>query len=275
MIRSERDQLRRQGPGHLFRRATIAPWRVWRQASASARVLPDFLIIGAQKAGTTSLFAYLLEHPQMVAPFKKEVRFFGQNYENGINWYRAHFPLKFKMKAGFLTGEASPFMLVSPQAPSQLAQWIPQAKLIALLRDPVARAFSHFKMNVRSGRETHDFEQAIAVEDERVANGGLDTFGYLTKGKYVDHLEHWFQHVSRTNILVLKSEDLFSNPASVHAQVLKFLGLPDQKLNQYPAYNLDKNNDPLSASLEQKLRQYFQPYEQRLINLLGPHFAWT
>lgn len=275
MIASERDQQRRRGPGHLFRRATIAPWRVWLQASASARVLPDFLIIGAQKAGTTSLFAYLLEHPQMVAPFKKEVRFFGQNYGNGINWYRAHFPLKFKMKSGLQTGEASPFMLASPQAPSQLAKWIPQAKLIALLRDPVARAFSHFKMNVRSGRETNNFKQAIAIEDKRIAQGGLDTFGYLTKGKYADHLERWSQHVPRINILVLKSEDLFSNPGSVHAQVLKFLGLPDHKLSTYPAYNLDKKSDPLSASLERKLREYFQPYDQRLVDLLGPHFAWT
>ena len=123
--------------------------RVARRASADLRALPDFVIIGAQKAGTTSLWRYLVEHPQIVGPTEKEIHFFDARFDRGARWYRARFPLRASLRRGArLTFEASPYYLAHPFVPARVRAMLPDAKLVVLLRDPVERAWSHYRDNV-------------------------------------------------------------------------------------------------------------------------------
>ena len=145
-------------------------WWAMHRLSYPWRKLPDFLIVGVMKGGTTSLFRYLVRHPQVLPPFRKEIKYFDCNYINGQNWYQAHFPLKKKFVGGSkLTGEATPYYIFHPQAPMRIAEALPEAKIIILLRNPIDRAYSHYQHMVRVGREPLSFEEAIAAEPERLA----------------------------------------------------------------------------------------------------------
>jgi hypothetical protein len=141
------------------------------QLSQRWRVLPNFLIIGAQKSGTTSLYKYVAQHPQVVPAYKKEIYFFNtpQRYGRGLPYYRAHFPTKWAMRRPpqpRLTGEASPEYLFHPLAAERVQAAVPHAKFLVLLRNPVLRAYSHYQHMVRSGQETRTFEQALAREGQ-------------------------------------------------------------------------------------------------------------
>ena len=141
--------------------------------------MPDFLIIGTQRGGTTSLYNYLLARPQIAAATRKEVHFFDNNFHRGIPWYRAHFPSLIQGDMAetirgqrFITGEASPYYLFHPHAPARAALVVPKAKLIVLLRNPVDRAYSHYCRMVKKGRETLSFEDALAQEEIRTRGEG-------------------------------------------------------------------------------------------------------
>ena len=125
-------------------------------------LLPDYLIIGAQKCGTGSLYRYLNQHPRIKSGITKEVRFFDKYYNRGINWYRVFFPFKDLLGRKYLTGDATPRYLDHPHAPKRVKEIIPNVKFIVLLRNPIDRAYSMYNMRVSRGRETHSFEESLA-----------------------------------------------------------------------------------------------------------------
>jgi plasmid stabilization system protein ParE len=278
----------RHGAVYTFKRATLPAWKIWRRLSSPARVLPDFLIIGAQKAGTTSLYEYLSTHPHVIPALKKEIKFFDLNYAAGINWYRSHFPFAYKMRSGKITGESSPYMIFHPLAPQRVKWHLPKVRLIALLRDPVDRAYSHYQMNVRTGREHLSFEEALEKEVERLEGvrekllQGTSTssvynyisFSYLAKGCYAEQLERWYAHFPPRNILVLRSEELFEYPQIIYSRAIEFLELSHWELPVYHAYNRGKYTNDLSPRTRNFLADYFRPHNRRLFTLLGEDFAW-
>jgi hypothetical protein len=272
-------------PAYLKRRISLQTAQIWRKMSASRRALPGFIVIGAQKAGTTSLFKTLRQHPAIVPASKKEIKFFDCNFGLGLNWYRAHFPYQTEMKAGCLTGEASPHYIAHPLTPQRIAQTLPGIKLVALLRNPVERAYSHYQLNVRRGREPLSFEEAIEQEPERLRKVlqviTLDEsyplynflhYSYLKKGLYAEQLERWYEVFPASQILVLQSEDFFANPERSFARVVEFLGLPAWAPEKFKAYNMGSYT-AISPDLRQRLQAYFEPHNQRLFELLRKHDA--
>ena len=119
---------------------------------------PNFLIIGAQRCGTTSLYNYLIQHPQIVPSSKKEVHFFDLNFHLGQSWYEKHFP---EVSDNILTGEASPYYIFHPLCPKRIFDYDPSVKLIVILRNPIDRAYSHYRHIVRLGHEPLKFEDAL------------------------------------------------------------------------------------------------------------------
>jgi lipopolysaccharide transport system ATP-binding protein len=267
-----------------------------RVLTSRARVLPDFLIIGTQKGGTTSLFYWLSRHPNVGQPSAKEIEFFDQRYANGAMWYRAHFPTFLERsqrhrrgQGPFLTGEATPSYLVHPRAPQRVAELIPNVKLIALLRNPVDRAYSLYQHRVDQGLEPLSFEQAIEAEDERI-RGEIDriraderyvspsfhVLSYLYGGIYADLLEDWLRVFPRERLLVLPSEDLFSAPSDCFHAVLAFLGLPAVwEPHWYDAINAGDYEDKMSPDTRRRLLGYFGPHNERLASLVGRTFDWN
>src|SRR5262245_3882775 len=152
----------------------------YRSATSSLRLLPNFIIIGTQKGGTSSLYRYLMQHPLIKPSFMKDVHYFDLHFAEGDNWYRARFPLslykyylKQVKKQEIITGEASPYYLPHPHVPKRAAALVPQAKLIILLRNPVERAYSHYNHALKHKQETLPFEEAIKAEENRL-RGELD-----------------------------------------------------------------------------------------------------
>ena len=216
------------------------------KATSAIRPLPGFLVIGAQKAGTTALYAYLRQHPAITGPSWKEVSFFDRHYARGEAWYRGNFPNSLRAR-GDLVGEASPSYLFHPLAPERVAGLVPEAKLIVLVRNPVDRAYSHYQHEVALGREPLSFEYAVAAEYERLRGeeGRLVAdpsyfshawwnYTYRARGLYADQLERWLAVFPREQLLVVPSDDLSADPGAAYASVLAFLGAVPYRLDAYP-----------------------------------------
>jgi sulfotransferase family protein len=254
-----------------------------RRADARRRPLPDFVIVGAQKAGTTSLHDYLCQHPSVSQPATKEVHFFDLAYGRGAGWYRAHFR---PGRPGQISGESTPYYLFHPAVPGRLQETLPEAKLIVLLRDPVDRAFSHHNHERALGYEHLEFEAALAAEAERLAgeeerlladpgyrSRAHQHFSYLARGNYAEQLERWFEHCGEERFLVLSAEDLFGDPAAVVAVAQEFLELPRQIPVDLSAKNA-RSYAPIPEPLRERLREHFAPANERLRALLGRDLGW-
>ena len=268
---------------------------VWAYGSATSpvRPLPDFLIVGAQKAGTTALYSYLRRHPTIVGPWWKEVSFFDRHFSRGESWYRGHFPsrprtwlVKRRTRVEALAGEASPGYLFHPFAPERVRRLLPDVRLIALLRDPVDRALSHYHHEVALGREALPFEEAIEREPERM-RGELErmrdpayfshawwNFTYLGRGRYAEQLSRWFSVFPREQMLIVPSDELLEQPARTYARVLEFLGAPPYRLDSYPRIFTRDYADMAPDTRRALAREFAEP-NRRLYELVGRNFGWT
>ncbi len=262
--------------------------------TASWRVLPDYLIIGAQRAGTTSLQDVLTTHPNVVsARLMKGVHYFDTSYPKGMAWYQSHFPTKrsaarreHSMGAPMRVGEASPYYIFHPMAIERISADLPEAKLILLLRDPVERTISHHKHETRRGNETLSLEDALDAEPsrlegeaERVAADAsynsfpLQTYSYAARSRYAPQVQRLFSFVDRQQILVLPSERFFTDPGPTFASVLEFLEVPAFRPVDFPQMNATKT-DAIPSHVVERLRAEFQQPNQELFELLGERYEW-
>lgn len=277
----------------------------YRQATNRIRLLPNYIIIGTQRGGTTSLYFYLTEYAGIHSALHKEVHFFDDHYAQGLNWYRAQFPTAFqkyayalKRKQPFVTGESSPYYLFHPHIPKRTFEALPKVKLIVLLRNPVDRAYSHHWLSTIEGHETLSFERAIKCEAERLAGEREKMladenyesfnhrhFAYLSRGIYVDQLREWMKFFPKAQFLILKSEDLYSDPVTTVKHTLEFLEVPStawdekEEFKQYrePTPRGYKNREKpptMDLELRKDLIDYFKPHNKRLYEFLGRDFGW-
>jgi hypothetical protein len=257
-----------------------------RPAPQEPAALPDFIIIGTAKGGTHTLYDLLTRHPHVERAISKEVRYFSKHFDRGTEWYRSQFPPpRWGDGRRSITGEATPRYLFDPLVPQRMAEVVPQARLIALLRNPVDRAYSHYQHRVRDTRETRTFEEAIETEREWTPGeedgtheprdgGSRPPFEYLKRGVYVDQLLHWSKFFSREQMLVLKSEDFFEREVDTLKLVLDFLGLPDWEPQATEIRNKGHYEQEMNSATRRWLEDYFRPHNQRLYEYLGVDFGW-
>jgi len=253
-----------------------------RRATASLRMRPSFLVIGAQKAGTTSLYAYLTAHPAVLGSSIKEVQYFSKFYDQGEDWYLAYFPLELRGGAARLragtrpaVGEASATYLFHPRAPERVHNFDPRMRLIAVLRDPVDRAYSHYQMEHRWGREQLSFEdaldreEALAPELERmVAEPGYESqeaidCSYVARGRYAEQLERWLERFPREQLLILTSDELLADPGRSMETVARFLGVPARRATSYPLRGV-REYGTMAPETRERLARTFAPETERL-----------
>lgn len=199
------------------------------------RRTPDFLILGAQKAGTTSLFRYLASHPSVFVPRVKETHFFAYQGKEVpdrnsadvefINTLEDYLDLFAEAPDDMVTGEASPSYLYLEEVPRRIHDLVPDAKLIALLRDPVERAFSNYLHCVRTGREDLSFEDAIRAEDERIADGWPHVYHYRQKGFYSEQIKRYLAVFREDQFQVWLTDDLARDPEGLLAETCRLLGI--------------------------------------------------
>jgi hypothetical protein len=256
------------------RRAATEQWTV-------TGALPDFVIIGGKKCGTTFLYDLLGRHPLVQPAASKELHFFDALFEEGAEWYRQCFPApRWEDGRRTITGEASPYM-AHRHAPERMAQVVPQARLIALLRDPVERAYSDYQMVARKDREHKTFEEAIGLQEPAEAGDRAalsEDSEYLSRGVYVDQLLRWTEFFDREQLLVLKSEDFFENHTETLEVVLEFLGLPEWEPEaselEGGKRNAGRYGEEMDPSTRRRLEEYFAPHNRRLYDFLGVDFGW-
>lgn len=269
---------------------------------------PGFLIVGAQKCGTTALRSYLSKHPRIIPASKKEIHFFDLDvaYNRGMAWYHGHFPLPHRLTQGAITFEATPSYLFSPGAPERIFSYDSQMRLIVLLRNPVDRAYSAWNMyhiliqknpeilleatrdssgahrrwvdDLLSGTPFHEFDEAVQSEIEAVLAGSSAVgFGYVRRGLYYDQLLRYLRYFDREQILTIDSRLLKSNTALALNQVVRFLGMPEHNWHQERL--LLVHNRPYEEGMSQRARamlsEFYKPYNERLYELLGRDFDWN
>jgi hypothetical protein len=262
--------------------------------TSSVRMLPDFLICGVQRAGTTTLYRALAQHPDVVAPMMhKGVHYFdtASHYARGLSWYRGHFPVESlaRRRTGGnrpVTGEASPYYVFHPLAAERIAADLPGARLVVLLRDPVERAFSAHKQESGRGFETETFARALQLEDRRLdgeeerirADPAYQSFhhqhhAYRRRGHYAEQLTALFDRVGRDRVFVVETDDLFATDGKAWAQLLDHLGLARWEPGALPRTNA-RPSGALDAGLRADLSAYFAPHDDTLADLLGYVPSW-
>jgi hypothetical protein len=246
---------------------------------------PDFVIIGTQRGGTTSLHAYLSSHPQVETAATKELQFITDRYERGLDWYLGQFPAELPPET--ITGEATPYALFHPLAPRRLREIAPTARLIALLRNPVDRAYSHYLLERSRGDETLDFAAALDAELERLVGEEArlvrdPTYvsaphkhaSYVSRGDYARQLESWFGVFPREQILVIRSEDLYERSSETFARVAQFLAISPDASIPFTPHN-QTSGPPLDPAIRRRLSHHFAPCNARLTDLLGWNPGWS
>ena len=241
---------------------------------------PDFIVAGASKSGTSSIYFYLSRHPQILLSHTKEIDFYWQNYKRGIDWYLAHFPTVTDQD-DFLTGEATPNYLRFPQVAKRIKNTFPQTKIIILLRNPADRAISWHYHKLNTGLTNQSLAPAIAEEMERlktvseseITNTGFYNPDNILSSLYVYKIKPWIELLGREQFLILKSEDFYSDPLNSMSQVFEFLGLPNCTLESYPKVNAGSYSE-VDSELRTVLADYFTPYNRQLEEYLDIEFNW-
>lgn len=188
--------------------------------------LPTFLVIGAMKSATTSLTHYLDAHPDVYC-LQDELHFFSRYYDQGLDWYREQFAGATTERA---VGESSPPYMYLPHIPALMARDVPDARLVAILRHPVDRAYSHYWHNRTRGMEPLEFAEAVRAEPGRLATADLRTrlqFAYMDRSRYLPQLERVVQHYPREALHVLLMDDLRDDRVAAVQAVFRFLGVDD------------------------------------------------
>ena len=268
-----------------------------RRVTATNRSLPNVVLLGAQRAGTTSFYEHLNSHPGVVLSKTKEIHFFDNYTEQGLDWYRSHFPMRRWVKRrsdrlgyDIAIGEGSPYYLFHPAVPERLHRSLPRARLIVLLRDPIERALSHFRHEVKNGSEMiSDFQSAWDLEEERlqgaeerlltgasVFEASHNRFSYTSRGDYAPQLERWLEKFDSSQLHVIRSEDLFERPEEIMGELFNFLGLPTVEMSAFPTLNSTHTRQQKSEDLavRKRLAEHFRPKVERLESLLGRSMGW-
>lgn len=274
-------------------------------ATADQRPLPEFVVIGSKRGGTTSLYFHLLRHPQVLplfprpdhlpkATYTKGVHYFDGNAHRSTRWYRSHFPSE-RVRAEtahtlglpVVTGEASPYYLFHPLAADRAAGLLPDVRLLALLRDPVERTFSHWKERRRAGAEPLGFADALAAEDDRLgveeellrsgairASYAHEQQSYARQSEYAPALDRWLARFPADRLLVLVTEDYVADSSAVLAGCAQFLGLRPAALPGAERRNVTAPGE-LPAGVRRRLEQRFAPHNHRLEQLARRRLPWA
>jgi tetratricopeptide (TPR) repeat protein len=258
----------------------------WKNPNQEVGGKPNFIIIGSEKCGTSSLHYYITRHPQVLDAAQKEIHFFTQNqkYNQGKDWYFSHFP-PISDNSGFMVGEGSTsYISCLNNAPQRVLEMLPEVKLLAVLRNPVDRAVSNYHQLVKLGKERRSLEEVMMTEMELFQE--VDNFlslsqkyrqidkGCIRKSLYAYFLEQWMSFFQKEQFLILQSEDLFKHPEAVMEQVFEFLGLPNFLASNYEAVNTGGSYSHPEGSLEGSMADFFRPHNQKLEALLGKVFNW-
>jgi len=266
--------------------------KFYRNLTSGSRVLPDFIIIGAGRAGTTALYTYLIQHPSIItastdndAPVA-DLHFFEYMISDKISWYKSHFPRK--SKNSFVTGEFTSTYMYHKNVPERIFNLIPKIKLIVILRNPIDKAYSTYNQQSHFNEVTSSFEETIKAEFARIDliknhieytnnNPNFDNYveyNIIRHGIYFNYLEKWFKIFPKKQIFVVDSNELENFPQQTLNKVFEFLNLSPHEIPNLAKVNVGKYS-PMTESTRESLIEFYKPHNAKLNNLLGTNFDWN
>lgn len=265
-------------------------------ATSRYRMDPSFLVVGGQRCGTTTIFKSLAEHPQVMRPpVEKGTDYYTLHHSRGRDWYRGHYPLaapaarRARHVGGPVAFEACTYYLFHPFAMERIAADYPGIKLVAMLRDPVERAYSAYKHELARGFETEtDFVRALELEDERLdgelermaADPDYESFShrhhaYQRRGRYAEQLTRVLAHFDPEQLHVMESESFFADPAAEFSRLLDFLGLRPWLPSTGFAQHNARPGAPMPDAARSRLEAYYAPLDAELAEITGRMPAWS
>lgn len=258
--------------------------------TSSFRVLPDFIIIGAKRCGTTSLYEHLGEHPSIIRAKRDNLGFFNNNFHLGLNYYRSFFPTiwqKNKKRAKenkFMTFDVTTSYFPSPRSAVNIHASMPKIKLILIVRNPADRAYSEYNL-IKEENQT-SFEKSVLDEIHRIQDEdslmlqgkinypSIDSNPLLRKSMYAQQLSSWLKLFSKDQILVISTEDFAVKTQETYDEIFNFLGLP-----HYDVKNNTKINKgsyvPMKPETRKLLIDYFEPHNKQFFEQNGKTFDWN
>jgi hypothetical protein len=260
----------------------------YRFSTSHWRDLPDFLVIGAMRAGSDSIFAYLIQHPQILGSYIKETHYFDWNYSKGVAWYRSNFPFVFEVKEDTLVGEATPDYLVYPYISRRIHALLPEAKLVAILRNPTYRAISHYFFSKFFGWETLPLMDALLAEEERIRpklekmlqdesyfSDETIWFSYKQRGLYIEQLRRYWEVFDRKQILIIDNAKLLNETRDTLKIIFEFLDIdPGIEIKDLSRKNVTNYPADIPLSVYQYLNEFFAPFNEQLFEEIDQDFGW-
>ena len=258
------------------------------------RMDPSFIVIGGQRCGTTTIFKTLAQHPQVLRPpVDKGTDYYTLHYDRGRSWYRRRMPLAAtgqRRAAGYgppQAFEACTYYLFHPFAVERISRDFPDIKLVAMLRDPVERAYSAYKHELARGYEIEaDFRRALELEDERLsgeiermaADVSYESFphrhhAYRRRGQFAEQLERVYAHYPRERVHVMDSEAFFADPRDEYRKLVTFLGLAPWEPASIDRHNA-RSGSPMPPEAHEFLSDHYRDHNERLADLLGRRPGW-
>ena len=253
--------------------------------TAPIRVLPDLLVIGVVRSGTTSLFHYLNQHPCISKSAYDEIGYFDDNYKLGINWYRSMFPTKFhknkiiKKYGKFVTYDVTPFYIYNQKVSLRIKQDLVHPKILAILRNPIDRAYSNYFLNTQNKKFEERIDEELKIL-EKINKKEVEEYykfvheSLIARGFYIEQIQTWYDLFSKDNIKIIKSEELNQNTRDTMNEIFEFLGL-----DQFDITDISKKNkmnySPMLPETRKFLMEYFEPYNQKLYSFLNKDFKWN
>lgn len=299
MEATQSDRLKRLAPRWALDVADVATRGV-ALATAADRPFPDFLIVGAKRGGTTSLFNYLAQHPGILGMYpqvrgKKSTDYYFAGKGQTSRWYRSHFHAETYRKImarrlGYrpLSFEASPYYIWDPRIAPEVARSAPETRAILLLRDPAKRAWSHYQERVQNGVEPLSFADALGAEEQRLEgelsrmladrnyhSTAWDWYSYRSRGEYLGQILNWEANFPREQLLTLTSEQLYQDTQATIDKVCTFLSIPSFTLPITRAYNATwRTKESAPAAETESLMNHYRPHNEALESHLGHSLPW-
>jgi len=252
--------------------------------TATSRVLPDFIIIGTVRSGSTSLYYNICEHPSVLPASYDEIGYFDSNYHLGINWYRSMFPTSKKMQdvrkeTGFsITGEDTPFYFWKKEAAERIFEMNQNSKILSIFRNPVDRAYSNYNISVIAKTENLTFEEAIDEEIDFLSKHSFRESvdrrrSYLTKGIYEKQIQNWLKIFSKKQIHLLSTENMNSNPQDTLQNIFKFLEIPQYEIKK-PQRQKANEYEKMKSHTRDRLLDFYKEHNEKFFRIIEKKFEW-
>ena len=251
------------------------------------RTIPNFIVIGVKRCGTTTLYEQLSEHPCIEKSAHDNLGFFNNNFELGMNWYKSHFVTNFRKKeierkyGKFATYDVTSSYIQKKKTAQNIFKTLPNVKLILILRNPTDRAYSEYNQNIIDENESRDFTELIKQEINEIQNmenGNLefssDKINLVKKGIYEKQISPWLEVFPRKQILIISTEEFGEKTTETYDKIFRFLELPEYKIK-----NKKRHRKGTYEAMDDKTRKilddFYESYNSKLFQKIEETFRWN